>query len=255
MIDVGTNGEIFATNGERSIVCSTAAGPAFEGATIKKGMRAAEGAIERVFVNDEGFLEIATIGNTDPVGICGSGIIDVVAVLLESGIVEASGRIVNEAKLDALDVSEDLKQRVRRNPDDGRVEFVLYWGDNDTSIAITQQDVREVQLGKGATSSGMTLLMREINLEYEDLDHIFVAGAFGNHIDLTSAQRIGLIPPCDPGKVEFVGNTAIVGTSMCLLSSPLRKAAEAFVQEIDHIELAEDDTFQKVYLDALSFKQ
>lgn len=254
MIDVGTNGEIYCRNGTQEVVCSTAAGPAFEGATIKMGMRAASGAIERVSLGGDGSLEIATIGDTVPVGICGSGIIDAIALLVTCGIVEESGRFAKGQRLRDLGLSKDMVERMRRNPNDGQMEFVLYRGEGTNDVVITQNDVREVQLGKGALKAGTTLLLRGLGLSVDELDHVFVAGAFGNYIDLAAAQTIGLIPPCDPQKVEFVGNAAIAGALMYLLSMPLRSVAEELTKDIDHIELAEDSSFQRVYLEALSLR-
>jgi uncharacterized 2Fe-2S/4Fe-4S cluster protein (DUF4445 family) len=254
LIDIGTNGEVFCSNGAREACCSTAAGPAFEGATIQMGMRAADGAMERVSVNGEGKLETRTIGNVDPVGICGSGIIDAMAMLAEHGIVQPSGRFSTIEELRAQHTSDDLIRRVRASAKTGRPEFVLAFGDNRPDVVISQQDVREVQLGKAALSAGIALLMRHLDLGLDELDHLFVAGAFGNHIDLAAAQRIGLLPPCDPAIVEFVGNAAIIGTSMCLLDDSLLDGTHDLVAGIEHVEIAEDDSFQRTYLKAMSFE-
>lgn len=254
LIDIGTNGEVFCSNGAHEACCSTAAGPAFEGATIQMGMRAADGAIERVSVNGEGKLETKTIGNVDPVGICGSGIIDAMAMLAEHGIVQPSGRFSTLEELHTQHTSDDLVERVRTSEKTGRPEFVLAFGSNNSDVVISQQDVREVQLGKAALAAGITLLMRHLDLKLDELDHLFVSGAFGNHIDLAAAQRIGLLPPCDPSIVEFVGNAAIIGTSMCLLDDSLLEGTHDLVTSIEHVEIAEDDSFQRAYLKAMSFE-
>ena len=142
---------------------------------------------------------------------------------------------------------------MRQNPDDGQWEFVLSQNPATHDVAINQKDVREVQLGKAALATGISLLMNHLDLNIDDLDNLFVSGAFGNHIDLAAAQRIGLLPACDPTIVDFVGNTAIIGASMCLLSDPLRHQAEQIVTTIEHVEIAEDETFQNTFIDSMAF--
>ena len=249
-IDIGTNGEIVLTGKGRSMACSTAAGPAFEGASIFQGMRAAAGAIEKVYVED-GDLKIKVIGNQKPVGICGSGIIDGVAVMVEQGFVEDSGRFAKPEALLKKGVSQALIDRFRTG-ENGK-EFVLHYGDDGIDIVLLQKDIREVQLAKGAISAGILLMMQELDIGVNEIDLINIAGAFGSYIDIESAVTIGLLPKVERNKIESVGNAAGIGAAMALLSPDKRREAEHLAETIDHIELAACPNFQDEYVKAMGF--
>lgn len=250
LIDIGTNGEIVLVAKGRAITCSTAAGPAFEGATIYKGMRAAEGAIEEVYI-DKDKVDIEVIDSSTPVGICGSGIIDAVAQLAINGIIDATGKFLKKEELSERGYSSNITDRIRMN---GRiVEFVLAYVDNSDDIVITQKDIREVQLAKAAIRAGINILMKCLEVQASDLDRINIAGAFGNYIDKESALAIGLAPEIELEKIVSVGNAAGVGASIALLSKSTKKDAEDIGKKIEHIELSTYEGFQEEYFNAMKF--
>lgn len=250
-IDIGTNGEIVLTGNGRAVACSTAAGPAFEGSSIKQGMRAARGAIERVDILEDG-VEIKTIGDAEPIGICGSGIIDAVGEMIRAGIVDKSGRLLSRAKLERKGVHENVLKHIK---EDGKSnDFVLYFSEDGLSdVVITQKDVREVQLAKAAIAAGITIMMKEIGVNGETLERVSIAGAFGNYIRNTSAINIGLLPGVDEEKIYSLGNSAGIGASMILLSEQSKDAAEEAATRIEHIELAARNDFQDQYMLAMMF--
>lgn len=250
-IDIGTNGEIVLTGNGRAVACSTAAGPAFEGSSIKQGMRAARGAIERVDILESGIV-IETIGDAQPVGICGSGIIDAVGEMIRVGVVDKSGRLLGREKLAKKGLSENILKHVKEG--EKANDFVLYFSeDGKSDVVITQKDVREVQLAKAAISAGITIMMKEIGVEKDQLSKISIAGAFGNYIRNTSAINIGLLPKLSEEKIFSLGNSAGIGASMILLSEKSREEAEAVAREIEHIELAARSDFQDQYMMAMMF--
>lgn len=250
-LDIGTNGEIVLTGNGRAVACSTAAGPAFEGSSIKQGMRAARGAIEKVDILKD-HVEISVIGDVKPVGICGSGIIDAVGELIRTGIVDKSGRLLNRERLAKKGISENILKHIR---EDGKAcDFVLYFSeDGKSDVVITQKDVREVQLAKAAISAGISIMMTEIGLTAETLEKISIAGAFGNYIRTASAINIGLLPKIAEEKIHSLGNSAGIGASMILLSECCRQEAEVTAGRIEHIELAARSDFQDQYMTAMMF--
>ena len=249
-IDVGTNGEIVLSQKGRSFACSTAAGPAFEGASIFQGMRAASGAIEGVQIKD-GEVVLKVIGDVEPVGICGSGLIDSVAELLNVGIVDYTGKLLDEDMAIEKNIEPSLAKRLRKGKN-GK-EFVLAWGEKKEDIVITQKDIREVQLAKGAIYGGIVIMLSELGVQVNDLDKIILAGAFGNYIKKESALRIGLFPMIDLDKIVSVGNAAGVGASMALLSTKERKEASVQAKKVKHIELSGHPDFQTEYIKAMNF--
>lgn len=250
-IDIGTNGEIVLTGNGRAVACSTAAGSAFEGSSIKQGMRAARGAIERVDILKDR-VEIAVIGDAEPIGICGSGIIDAVGELIRTGIVDKSGRLLGREKLAKKGISENILKHIKE--DDKSNDFVLYFSkDGKSDVVITQKDVREVQLAKAAISAGITIMMKEIGITKDTLEKISIAGAFGNYIRNTSAINIGLLPKIAEEKIYSLGNSAGIGASMILLSERSKEEAEVAARRIEHIELAARSDFQDQYMMAMMF--
>jgi len=237
-VDVGTNGELALRRDDTILVCSTAAGPALEGAALTCGMRAANGAVEHVKISPDG-VGCEVIGGTSPIGLCGSGIIDVVAELLEVGIVDGYGTIVEKERLEGS-VPDALLERIVTV--DGQPAFVVSRGDesgpDSRDVVFTQRDVRQVQLAKGAISAGINLILKEMGMTVEELDEILLAGAFGNYIDKDSARRIGLLPQVPSGKIRFVGNAASTGAKMALLSANAREDADRIRNRAKHVELA-----------------
>ena len=250
-IDIGTNGEIVFCQDGKMFTCSTAAGPAFEGAAIYQGMRAANGAIEKVrFENEDVLFQV--IGGIPPVGICGSGLIDAVAEMKKAGVIDKKGRIATAESYDRKHPGSLLCERLRDGAD-GR-EFVLVSKTNDEDIVITQKDIREVQLAKGAIGAGIQLMMQKMESKPEELDRIIVAGAFGSYIDKNSAVTIGLLPDIDRDRIESAGNTAGAGTLMAVASSEEAVRVQNIPEKLTHIELANEPDFQHTYLKAMGFR-
>ncbi|HXX73391.1 MAG TPA: ASKHA domain-containing protein [Candidatus Acidoferrales bacterium] len=242
MIDVGTNTEIVLGNDQKTIACSCASGPAFEGGHIEFGMRAEPGAIENVYV-DPSNLEpgFKTVGDERPRGICGSGIVDAVAAMLKSGIINKYGLI--NTKLNNHRILTDRAPR-----------YVLSWKEeNDLGhdIAVTQHDVQEIQLAKAAIYAGATILMKHLRVEPHEIQKVFLAGAFGTYVDPQSAVILGMYPDVPLERVQFVGNAAGSGARMALLSREVRENADRIVQHIDYVELAADTSFEREFTEAL----
>lgn len=249
VIDIGTNGEILVAKGNQILACSTAAGPAFEGAKISCGMRAAKGAIEQVRF-DSNDVSIKVIGNVPPKGLCGSGLIDVLAGLNAYGLINAAGKLLNKEEAQEKEITDSLTKRLFG---EGLQSGFLLYSDKDRNVSILQQDIREAQLAKGAIFGGILTLLNKLHLNVEDIDRILIAGAFGNCINIDSALKIGLIPPVGRSHVFSIGNAAGVGASMVLLSDIFRKRAEVQARKIKHIELARDEIFQQMYTKGMFF--
>lgn len=222
MIDIGTNGEIVLAKDNEIMAASAAAGPAFEGARISCGMRATVGAVEKVKFN--GDCSYSVIGNVEPIGICGSGLIDIMAELLDAGIVDSSGRM-------------------------NRPEFVIA-----DKVKITQKDVRQIQLAVGAIRAGINIILRHSGTKPADLKKVFIAGGFGSFIRRNHAQRIGLLPAqISHEKISFVGNISLAGAKIALLSVKARQKAEELAKQTKHIELSADSDFQNEFVSAMIF--
>lgn len=249
-IDIGTNGEIVIAKEGKAFTCSTAAGPAFEGATIYQGMRSAQGAIEAVSIDQD--VTITTIGNVPAVGICGSGLIQAVWELVRLGIVNKHGRMATQADLEARGLPVAIANRCRQR--EGLREFVLSYGEaGGVDVVLTQKDIREVQLAKGAIAAGILALVSAMEATVEDIHQIYIAGAFGSYIDKASAIGIGLLPAVGVEKLVSIGNTAGVGCAMALMNPAELEAMEQATQVIEHIELAACPQFQDEYLKAMGF--
>ncbi|MEM1550280.1 MAG: ASKHA domain-containing protein [Candidatus Methanomethylicia archaeon] len=242
LIDIGTNTEIFIGNRSDLICCSCASGPAFEGMHIKYGMRAVEGAIEKVTIDSNLDVEYKVIGDIKPKGICGSATIDIIAGLFKNGVIDRFGKF-----------NVDIRSRRIKRSSEG-FEFIIAFSDETSigrDIVFSQRDIREIQLAKAAIYSGCYILMKKKNLGLDDINRVFIAGAFGNYIDVENAKIIGLIPDIPSDKVKFVGNTAIVGAKMALLSSEVRSEAESLANIIRYHELAADPNFQMEFLNSI----
>lgn len=242
LVDIGTNGEIVLAHEGRLYATSTAAGPAFEGARIVQGMRATGGAIEKVLVGENVLLNV--IGNTQPVGICGTALIDAAAELLRQGIVDKTGRL-----LPANEAPTDLPKwlRIRLVTMDGQTNFLLAPPEETGSgeaIYLWQKDVRELQLATGAIRAGINILLRRVGLEPDDLGRILLAGAFGNFIRRNNARRIGLLPQIPCARIHFIGNAAALGAKLALLSRDERERAERLRRATEHVDLSLDPEFQ-----------
>lgn len=250
VIDIGTNGEVLVGKDGRILACSTAAGPAFEGASIYQGMRAAKGAIERVICT-ESRIETLVIGGEEPVGLCGSGLIDAVAQFLDANLMDDTGRILTRKEALEQGISLNLASRLIHTENGNSI--VLAYRKTGENIILTQKDIREVQLAKAAIYAGIKTLMKRLGVKTEDIHAIYLAGAFGNYIQKESAVRIGLLPQLSMEKIISIGNAAGVGACMALLSKDMREKADFLAKTTEHIELATDLEFQEEYINGMSF--
>ena len=247
LIDVGTNGEMAIGCGNQFICCSTAAGPAFEGAQISHGMSASAGAISSVEVKN-GELTVGIIGGGDAKGICGSGLIDAVAVMLDLGALDETGRI--------LDVDEDEGEI----PDSALPHLFLTEEEEPAfrlsdSVYVTQADVRKIQLGKGAIAAGEQILIQTFGVDYDDIGALFLAGGFGSYIRPESAARIGLIPEQLLDVTKAVGNAAAMGAQMALQSERCRQRLKNIQRDMRYIELSGMPAFNTAYMEAMMFPE
>ncbi|MGD8975572.1 MAG: ASKHA domain-containing protein, partial [Desulfobacterales bacterium] len=256
IIDIGTNGELVLGNQEKLISSSCATGPALEGAQIAFGMRAAPGAMERIEIDPETKeVNYKVIGRdawrkySEPKdmkakGICGSGILDLLSELYCSKIITKSG-VFNKEALDGHD-------RFRINPDTKQPEFVLAWAEEssiDKDIVVTQKDVRQIQLAKGALYAGCKLMMRRMGMK--KMDTIKIAGAFGTHVDRTKALIMGLFPDCEIEMIESIGNAAGDGCRAALLNKNKREEANWVSRNVEYIELTVEGDFQNQFMEAM----
>lgn len=225
LIDIGTNGEMVLGNKNRRIACSTAAGPAFEGAKISCGMRGAVGAVDHVVV-ENGAPKAHVIGETYGIGLCGSGLLDLVSVLLDLEILDESGYLEDK-------------------------EYHL----TGTDVVLTQKDVREVQLAKAAIRAGIELLAQQMGVEVSDIQKVYLAGAFGNYLNPVSACRIGMIPPVLVDRIEPIGNAAGEGSKLSSLSRKEFDYSKQLARDTEFLELASLPDFQDCYVDALEFAE
>ena len=223
LLDIGTNGEMVLGTGSRRIACSTAAGPAFEGAKISMGMRGSPGAIDHTWIEDRE-LRWHTIGEEEPRGICGSGLLDLVACLLDLGVLDESGC---------------LNEKTYTVP--------------GTGVSLTQKDIREVQLAKAAIRAGIELMCDHLGVEAEDIQQVLLAGAFGNYMDPRSACRIGMIPPALLDRIKPIGNAAGEGAKICAVSREAYEYSKRLAAQTEFLELASKPEFQDCFVDALEF--
>ncbi|HNS21416.1 MAG TPA: ASKHA domain-containing protein [Sedimentisphaerales bacterium] len=248
VVDIGTNGEIVLGTREKLYAASCAAGPALEGARIKHGGRAADGAIEAVVVDGDVCVDV--IGDIPARSICGSGLIDAVAVLRDLGVVDATGRFV-----DHLDLAGTLPAEIasRLCECDGQPAFRLSSGGGATGsdIVLTQRDIREMQLAKAAILTGIRILMNKLGMAEGDLDRLLLAGAFGNYIRPASAVRIGLLPNVPLDRIQSIGNAAAAGAQMLLISEECRERAAGLAKAIEYVEIANEKCFSDVFADAM----
>lgn len=244
-IDIGTNGEIVLSTGKRILACSAAAGPAFEGAQITHGMRADLGAIEGVVISDTD-VTVTVKGDVPPRGICGSGLFDAVTQMLRAQVLTESGRIA------ASGAGMPLADRIRK--DDNGTEFVLY-ADNGGILGVTQKDIRQVQLAKGAIRSGAEILLMEASLTWGDVDRVLIAGAFGNYLKPESIVGVGIIPPELVESIGFVGDAALTGAVEAAADPAAREEIETLAERIEYVELSSDARFNERFIERLSFAQ
>jgi len=242
-IDIGTNGEMVLGNKDWLLACSCSAGPAFEGAGVKHGMRATRGAIEQVRINEVTKEPmIITVGNRRPIGICGSGLIDVLAELFLTGVIDERGKI--EVDLDT--------PRTRQAP--GWAEYVLVWADEsgtNRDIVITDVDIDNLMRAKAAVYAGIQILLQEVGMDVDSLDEILIAGAFGRYLEIDKAIIIGLLPDVDTERLKFVGNGSLLGSYLMALSKNLITEGDRIASMMTYLELSTNPRFMDQYVSAL----
>lgn len=231
MVDIGTNGEMVLGNQDRMIACSTAAGPALEGANIHFGMRGTNGAIDHVWQED-GNIHVSVIGNGSAKGICGSGLLDAVAVALDMGLLNKRGRILSSQEADG--------------------QRVIYLTDD---VYLTQDDIRQVQLAKGAIHAGIELMAAQIGIKISDIRQVLLAGAFGTFLNPGSACRIGLLPELLKNRIIAVGNAAGSGAQLLVCSRDIMELCQHLRDKIEFIELASLTAFTKTFAQSMSFRE
>ncbi len=243
-IDIGTNGEIVLASKGKLLCCSCAAGPALEGMNISSGMRATEGAVEDVEISEEG-ITLKVIGDQTPVGICGSGILAVLRELLKSGIVKKTGVFVKKDKLAETDYRYPM---IRMNGT--KREFILK---EEPELLITQGDVRQVQLAKGAILSGFTALCNKAGIQMEELDKVMIAGQFGAHLPADSLTGTGILPKAVEDKLVYVGNSSKTGAYMTLMSDRIKREMEELAEQMEYMELAETENYERIFTECMIF--
>jgi uncharacterized 2Fe-2S/4Fe-4S cluster protein (DUF4445 family) len=249
-IDVGTNSEIALGNQDGVVATAAPAGPAFEAAQIRCGMRAAEGAIEGVALGEDD-LELEVIGDIEPVGMCGSGLVDAVAELVRTGLLDHSGRFVDDET--AAGLSPSLATRLTKIGEE-RV-FVLAWKGDDpaASIYLTQRDIRELQFAKASIATGWKILFGELDMEPEDVSQVLLAGSFGQYLSPAAAVRIGLVPRIALPRIVSAGNVAGEGSKIAALSLRERHEAHSILGEVRYVELSGRTDFNDAFIDQLAF--
>lgn len=249
-IDIGTNGEIVLGSKQKLVCCSAAAGPAFEGGHISCGMRAMTGAIEKVIFDAEGIF-YSIIGEGEPKGVCGTGLIDLLAEMIKFGVVDTTGKIKTASEC------EGKWYRDRIIEDENGTGFIVVpvaESSGDEAIIITQKDIRELQLAKAAMAAGIKILLNELQINKEQIEEVLIAGAFGNYINKYNAQIMGLIPDNIPGdRINFVGNAASSGAKKYLLSESARQEAREIISFVQYIELSKRQGFQDEFTEAMFF--
>lgn len=246
-IDIGTNGEMVLSQKGKLVSCSCAAGPALEGMNISCGMRAGDGAIENIKIEDN--IKIKVIGDKTPIGICGSGIVDAISELARLNLIGKTGRI---AKKETIEDHKELSHLSKFIVDENKKRrFILISEPNE--IAITQEDIRQVQLAKGAILSGIYALVDEANIKIDKIDEVIIAGQFGKHLSVESLVGVGIIPKELKNKIKYIGNSSKTGAIMSLLSKDIRNSMDTIAYDIDYFELSTKNGYERLFTDCLKF--
>jgi uncharacterized 2Fe-2S/4Fe-4S cluster protein (DUF4445 family) len=253
LIDLGTNAEVVLGSADRRLACSTAAGPAFEGANISQGMRAAPGAVDFFVIHDDGQVAWHALGDKPARGVCGSGLLDAVAALRRVGAIDGRGWLQPPDE-------EALPEPVLRRfvqMENGMNAFTLVppeRGENGRPVLLTAGDVRQLQLVKGSIAAGTAILCQEMGVGTDEIEEVLIAGAFGNYVRKSSALGVGLVPPVEPERVRFVGNAAGIGARMVLADRDARRRALALGNQTEYLELAGRADYQNAFATAMLFE-
>ncbi|MFA4016013.1 MAG: hypothetical protein RUDDFDWM_001114 [Candidatus Fervidibacterota bacterium] len=250
-IDIGTNSEVVVKCGNEMFAASAAAGPAFEGARIKHGMRAVDGAIYSVSVDDSD-IRLLTIGGKPPKGICGTGLVDAVAALIDLGIVKESGKLCSRSEIKSL--PQKIMERIVEI--NGEVAFVLaheHETESGVPVVLTQRDIRQLQVAKASIRAATETLLKLTGVRYEDLQAVFIAGAFGTFIPKRSAQKIGMLPPVNLELIHSVGNAAGMGAKLALISKDEMERANSIALSVKHVELGTNPIYEEEFFERIRF--
>ena len=239
-IDIGTNTEITLCSNGQMRSCSCASGPAFEGAHIKDGLRAVAGAIEKVKI-DGATVTLQTIEGQPPIGLCGSGVLDAVAQLLDGQIIDRMGKLRPHPCVRATESGKEFVLATRDESGTGK------------EVTLTEKDISEIQLAKGAIASGINILLKSAGISWKDVEQVIIAGAFGTYIDVASAISIGMLPPLPIEQFSQVGNAAGVGAKLALVSTTQRQMAVDIARRVSYVELTGYPEYPKVFANALRF--
>ena len=253
LIDIGTNGEMVLSTPNGRIACSTAAGPAFEAANITCGLGGVRGAIDRITVEENDLVWTVIGGETPgetPAGLCGSGLVAAIASFLKAGLIDETGRITDEPEL----LPESLARRVR-TVDGQRLVMITERGLNGEPVFLSQKDIRELQNAKAAIAAGVLLLLEKAGLEPERVDTVYIAGGFGNYLDIEDALAIGLLPPVFRGRTRSAGNTAGMGALACLLQQSWFGDAAETARTVTYFELSAEKRFTDLYIEGMMFPE
>ena len=240
-IDIGTNGEVVLGNNEWLVSCSASAGPAFEGSGVRHGMRAARGAIEKLSITRDFEVTYETIEDEPPRGLCGSGLLDCIASLLRSGVVDRTGRIQEDVETD----------RVR--PGSDGLEFVIAWKDEtslQTDLVITQADIQNLIRSKAAIYAAVSILVESLGLTMADIRKVYLAGGFGSYLDIDSAIILGMLPDMPRNRVQFAGNTCVAGAKMAILSSDAFDTIRKIAAEMTYFDLMNNPRYMDEFVQA-----
>ncbi len=230
-MDIGTNTEVFIGNRERILAASCPAGPAFEGGGMLCGMPGLEGAIERVLLGPNGHVKHRVIGDLPPIGICGSGLVDLLSELLRTGRMNAQGRLT----------------------DDDDVEDGNFTVDTEHGIVLTEPDINELAQAKGANAAGVRIVANRFGVDLADIDRFYLAGGFGRHLDAAAARRIGLVPDLPPDRIVQVGNASLAGAARVLRSAGARRRIEALARRVEHVALESHAAFFDFFVEGCQF--
>jgi uncharacterized 2Fe-2S/4Fe-4S cluster protein (DUF4445 family) len=242
-IDIGTNGEMILGNDDFLLGCACSAGPAFEGGGIEHGMRASQGAIERVDIDKEkGTAACSTIGNTAPAGICGSGMISLIAELFKTGWIDAAGKLNRSKPCSAIEINGKNAKYILAEAEKSK---------NGKTIYITEADIDNLIRAKGAIFSACRVMLKSIDMDFEDVSRIYIAGGFGRYLDIEKATVIGLLPDLPSEKFTFIGNSSIIGAYMTLLSEKHREKQHELSKKITYLDLSTEPGYMDQYTAAL----
>jgi uncharacterized 2Fe-2S/4Fe-4S cluster protein (DUF4445 family) len=258
LIDFGTNGEIVLGNSEWLLACSTAAGPAFEAANIRCGIGGISGAIDSFKIDE--FINYTTIDNQKAIGICGTGLLDIISELYRIGIIDDTGRMCNigDGSVEGTDLIQKSEVKVQNmlTTIDSQPAFIVVHAEEteyNENIVITQKDIRELQNAKAAIAAGIQVLILRAGINAEDISKVYLAGGFGSLINAQSALNIGLLPSVLKNRIEPIGNAAGMGAQMSLLSGQMLLNIEKLKEKMKYIELSSDKSFSDFYMDSMFF--